>query len=89
MAATNSLLVEHPNEDIVVFRINRPQVRNALNLEVRTRLESIEGRKLTFSVRAHDGVDTICEGHHQRHLIDVSRFNTKIASKIATAGALA
>ena len=38
MAATNSLLVEHPNEDIVVFRINRPQVRNALNLEVRARL---------------------------------------------------
>ena len=60
-----------------------------LTVEVRTRLESIEGRKLTFSVRTHDGVDTICEGHHQRHLIDVSRFNTKIASKIATAGALA
>src|SRR5262252_11028710 len=38
MAATDSLLVEHPTEDIVVFRINRPQVRNALNLEVRTRL---------------------------------------------------
>jgi len=38
MAATDSLLVEHPTEDIVVFRINRPQVRNALNLEVRVRL---------------------------------------------------
>src|SRR6476469_1903051 len=38
MAATDSLLVEHPTEDIVVFTINRPQVRNALNLEVRARL---------------------------------------------------
>src|SRR5262249_49405656 len=38
MAASESLLVEHPSDDIVVFRINRPQVRNALNLEVRTRL---------------------------------------------------
>jgi enoyl-CoA hydratase len=38
MAAPESLLIEHPSDDIVVFRINRPQVRNALNLEVRTRL---------------------------------------------------
>jgi enoyl-CoA hydratase len=38
MAAPESLLVEHPTDDIVVFRINRPQVRNALNLEVRVRL---------------------------------------------------
>src|SRR6476619_8340508 len=38
MAATDSLLVEHPTEDIVVFRINRPPVRNSLNLGVRTRL---------------------------------------------------
>ena len=38
MAAPESLLVEHPTEDIVVFRINRPQVRNALNLDVRVRL---------------------------------------------------
>jgi enoyl-CoA hydratase/carnithine racemase len=38
MAAQESLLVEHPTEDIVVFRINRPQVRNALNLDVRVRL---------------------------------------------------
>lgn len=32
------LLVERPSEAIAVLRINRPQVRNALNLEVRTRL---------------------------------------------------
>ncbi len=38
MTAPDSLLIERPSNDIVVFRINRPQVRNALNLEVRTRL---------------------------------------------------
>ena len=38
MTASDSLLVERPSNDVVVFRINRPQVRNALNLEVRTRL---------------------------------------------------
>jgi enoyl-CoA hydratase len=38
MIASNSLLIERPSNDIVVFRLNRPQVRNALNLEVRARL---------------------------------------------------
>jgi enoyl-CoA hydratase len=38
MAAPESLLIERPSDDIVVFRINRPQVRNALNLEVRVGL---------------------------------------------------
>src|ERR1039458_4554889 len=38
MTAPDPLLVERPSDAIVVFRINRPQVRNALNLEVRARL---------------------------------------------------
>jgi enoyl-CoA hydratase len=38
MTAPDSLLVEYPSEDIVVLRLNRPQVRNALNLDVRVRL---------------------------------------------------
>ncbi len=37
MTAPDSLLIERPSDDIVVFRLNRPQVRNALNLEVRVR----------------------------------------------------
>ena len=38
MTTPDSLLIERPSDDIVGFRLNRPQVRNALNLEVRTRL---------------------------------------------------
>ena len=38
MTASDSLLVERPSDAVVVYRLNRPQVRNALNLEVRTRL---------------------------------------------------
>jgi enoyl-CoA hydratase len=34
----NDLLIEHPASGIVVFRLNRPEVRNALNLSVRIRL---------------------------------------------------
>src|SRR5664280_569322 len=38
MTLPDPLLVEYPSDAIVVFRLNRPQVRNALNLEVRARL---------------------------------------------------
>jgi enoyl-CoA hydratase len=38
MAAPDSLIVERPSSDITVLKINRPQVRNALNLDLRTRL---------------------------------------------------
>src|SRR5665647_1879941 len=38
MTAPDELLIERPSNDIVVFRLNRPDVRNALNIEVRSRL---------------------------------------------------
>ena len=38
MTAPDPLLIERPSNDIVVLRLNRPQVRNALNLDVRMRL---------------------------------------------------
>jgi enoyl-CoA hydratase/carnithine racemase len=38
MNTQEQVIVERPSSDIVVLKINRPQVRNALNLDVRTRL---------------------------------------------------
>ncbi|HLA20737.1 MAG TPA: enoyl-CoA hydratase-related protein [Pseudolabrys sp.] len=38
MTASDTLLIERPSNDIAVLRLNRPQVRNALNLDLRTRL---------------------------------------------------
>jgi enoyl-CoA hydratase len=38
MTAPDTLLVERPSDTIAVLRLNRPQVRNALNLDVRMRL---------------------------------------------------
>jgi fluoroacetyl-CoA thioesterase len=52
---------------------------------VEARLQQVEGRKLTFSVSAHDGVDEICRGTHERFVIDIARFNGKVAQKIAAA----
>ncbi len=52
-----------------------------LTVTVDVRLDKIEGRKLTFSVSAHDGVDKITEGTHQRTVIDSARFTAKVAEK--------
>jgi enoyl-CoA hydratase/carnithine racemase len=35
---SDELLIEHPSSGIVLFRLNRPQVRNALNVAIRMQL---------------------------------------------------
>jgi len=52
-----------------------------LTVTVDVRLDAVDGRKLAFSVTAHDGVDQISAGTHQRIVIDAEKFNSKIASK--------
>ena len=52
-----------------------------LTVTVDVRLDKVESRKLTFSVSAHDGVDKITEGTHERHVIDAARFASKVAGK--------
>ena len=45
----------------------------------------VEGRKVWFSVRAHDGVDQIGEGYHQRAIVDWEKFKARVAKKQAKA----
>jgi fluoroacetyl-CoA thioesterase len=54
-----------------------------LVIELRVAVTSVEGRKLTFSVSAHDGVDKVSEGTHERHTIDAERFARKVEAKAA------
>lgn len=44
-------------------------------------LEKVEGRKLTFSIVADDGVEKISEGTHERFVIDGEKFNAKVKEK--------
>jgi fluoroacetyl-CoA thioesterase len=48
---------------------------------VEVRLDRIEGRRLFFSVSAHDGIDKITEGTHERVVIEAARFNARIEQK--------
>lgn len=52
-----------------------------LTVTVDVRLDQVEGRKLRFTLSAHDGIDTIAEGTHERSLIDAARFSARVAAK--------
>ncbi|HVZ50550.1 MAG TPA: thioesterase family protein [Pseudolabrys sp.] len=57
-----------------------------LTVQVEAELAKVAGRKLTFKVRAHDGVDMIGEGTHQRVVVAWDKFNSRVAQKAAAAG---
>jgi fluoroacetyl-CoA thioesterase len=48
---------------------------------VDARLAEIDGRRLVFAVEAHDGVDLIGRGRHERMLVKWARFNERLATK--------
>jgi fluoroacetyl-CoA thioesterase len=52
-------------------------------LEVTATVELVEvqGRKLVFRVEAHDGVDRISRGRHERFVIDRERFDARVGAK--------
>ncbi len=54
-----------------------------VGMEVRAeaRLAAVEGRRLTYSVVAHDACEKIAEGRHQRTIIVRDRFLAKVAAK--------
>lgn len=54
-----------------------------LTITVDVTLDRVEGRRLFFSVTAHDGVDRITEGRHERVVIDREKFLSRIAGKAA------
>ena len=41
----------------------------------------VDGRKLEFKVRAHDGVDLIGEGRHERAVVMWEKFISRVADK--------
>jgi fluoroacetyl-CoA thioesterase len=44
---------------------------------------SVEGRTITFHVEAHDTVETIGDGTHQRVVVSVSRFDERVQRKVS------
>ena len=58
-----------------------------LTVTVDAECTAVDGRKISFNVKAHDGVDLIGEGRHERFVVGWDRFNAKVAEKAAGARA--
>ena len=52
----------------------------------KVKLVEVDRRRLVFEIEAHDGVDRIARGRHERFIIDKAKFDAKLASKKADAG---
>lgn len=58
-----------------------------MRVRARAELVKVEGRKLSFSLRAEDEVETIAQGVHERLIISVERFDQRMQQKSAQRGA--
>jgi fluoroacetyl-CoA thioesterase len=47
---------------------------------------SVSGRRVAFKVRAHDGIDLISEGRHERMVVPWDRFVVRVNDKAKLAG---
>jgi fluoroacetyl-CoA thioesterase len=80
--------LDWPREQSVGTHINVSHLAATpagLAVKVNVRLDRVDGRRLSFTVSAHDGVDTITEGTHERVVIDAARFSAKVAEKTRAA----
>jgi len=54
-----------------------------MSLRIRGEVLAVDGRRVRFRVEAWDDVEKVCEGIHERHLIDPVRFRDRVARKEA------
>lgn len=80
--------LDWPREQSVGTHINvSHEAATPPGLEVTATVEliAVEGRKLVFRVEAHDGVDLISKGSHERFIINKEKFEAKVSIKAASA----
>ena len=78
--------IDWPRQQTVGIHINVSHTAATppgFTVTVKGRLDKIDGRKLSFSLSAHDGLDTISKGTHDRFIIDADKFNAAVAKKMA------
>ena len=62
-----------------------------LTVMVDCEVTKVDGRRVSFHVRGHDGLELIGEGDHDRAVVNYEKFNVRVAEKAraALAGASA
>lgn len=77
--------IDWPNEQSVGTRIDIDHTAATppgLEICAKVKLVEVDRKRLVFEVEAHDGVDRITKGTHERFIIDSEKFNAKLAQKI-------
>jgi fluoroacetyl-CoA thioesterase len=80
-------LIDWPEEQTVGIHVNLSHTAATppgLTITVKGKLEAVEGRRLSFSIVAEDGLDKISEGTHDRFIINAAKFNDKMTTKLAS-----
>lgn len=78
--------LDWPREQTVGTHINvshQAATPHGLTVTANVELIAAEGRKLIFKVEAHDDVELISAGTHERFIIDREKFDAKVANKKA------
>lgn len=77
--------LDWPSEQTVGTHIDVSHIAaTPIGFEVTAKVKLIEvdGRRLVFEVEAHDGIDLISKGKHERYIINKDKFILKMKEKI-------
>jgi len=80
--------IDWPKEQSVGIDVNLNHTAvtpPGLTVTVKGELAEVDGKRLVFNVEAHDGVDQITKGTHQRFIINAEKFIKKAEEKAESA----
>jgi predicted thioesterase len=83
-----NLMLEHadPGEDSVGIEVAVKHLAPTLpgsTVEIAVTVTAVEGRRVTFSVKAKDEIDTISSGSHKRFVVDKATTFERLKAKAA------
>lgn len=81
--------LDWPEEQTVGTHIDVSHVAatpTGLTVTVSVKLVNIDGRRLIFDVEAHDNIDLITRGKHERFIINKAKFDDRMNGKLEKAG---
>lgn len=84
-----SQFIDWPEEQSVGIRVEIDHLAaTPPGFEITTTVEltEVDGKRLVFNVQAHDGVDLICRGRHERFVIIKEKFDQRTEKKRQRSG---
>jgi fluoroacetyl-CoA thioesterase len=60
-----------------------------MTVTVDCEVTAVNGKRVTFKVRGHDGIELIGEGRHERAIVNYEKFSERVAEKAQRAKASA